>query len=188
LGRLRCDRVTTQEEANTALRRLGEVDESDARLDAAIKTDDGFFATFFVSSWSGHLVRAAALLGLRPNAVTGVSVGLAVLAAVWFSAGTRPALVTGAVLVYLSFVLDCVDGQLARYTRLFSPLGAWLDATFDRVKEYVVYVGLALGYPGEGIWPTAVGVLILQTLRHTVDFSYVGARADAERAGHAWAG
>ncbi|MER7207017.1 CDP-alcohol phosphatidyltransferase family protein [Streptosporangium sp. NPDC000239] len=188
LGRLRCDRVTTQEEANAALRRLSEVDESEARLDAAIKSDDGFFATFFVSSWSGHVVRVAALLGLRPNAVTGVSVGLAVLAAVWFSAGTRPALVTGAVLVYLSFVLDCVDGQLARYTRLFSPFGAWLDATFDRVKEYVVYLGLALGYQGEGIWPLTVGALILQTLRHTVDFSYVGARADAERAGHAWAG
>ncbi|MER7128709.1 CDP-alcohol phosphatidyltransferase family protein [Streptosporangium saharense] len=188
LGRLRCDRVTTQEEADTALRRLGEVDESDARLDAAIKSDDGFFTTFFVSSWSRHVVRVAAMLGLKPNAVTGVSVGLAVLAAVWFSAGTRPALVTGAVLVYLSFVLDCVDGQLARYTRLFSPLGAWLDATFDRVKEYVVYVGLALGYAGEGVWPLAVGVLILQTLRHTVDFSYMGARVDAERAGHAWAG
>ena len=68
------------------------------------------------------------------------------LAAVWFSAGTRPAQVAGAVLLYLSFVLDCVDGQLARYTRAFSPLGAWLDATFDRVKEYVVYVGLAFGY------------------------------------------
>ncbi|MEV7012357.1 CDP-alcohol phosphatidyltransferase family protein [Streptosporangium sp. NPDC051022] len=197
LGRLRCERVATQAEADEAVRRLGEVDEADARLDSAVKTEDGFFATYFVSSWSKHVVKLAARLGLTPNAVTGMSVGLAVLAALWFSAGTRSAQVAGAVLLYLSFVLDCVDGQLARYTRAFSPLGAWLDSTFDRVKEYVVYVGLAVGYvagandPGgapEGIWGLAVGAMILQTLRHMIDFSYAGARTDAERARPAWAG
>ena len=44
-----------------------------------------------------------------------------------------------------AFVFDCVDGQLARYTRQFSTLGAWLDATFDRAKEYTVFAGLAVG-------------------------------------------
>ncbi|WP_271216937.1 CDP-alcohol phosphatidyltransferase family protein [Streptosporangium carneum] len=197
LGRLRCDRVTIQAEADEAVSRLGEVDESRARLDAVVKTDDGFFATYFVSSWSKHVVRLAAMLGLTPNAVTGISVGLAVLAAVWFSDGTRSAQVAGAVLLYLSFVLDCVDGQLARYTRAFSPLGAWLDATFDRVKEYVVYVGLAFGYAAglddsgggpDGIWALAVAAMILQMLRHMIDFSYAGARADTERARRARAG
>ncbi|MEV8633762.1 CDP-alcohol phosphatidyltransferase family protein [Streptosporangium sp. NPDC051023] len=197
LGRLRCDRVATQADADAAVLGLGEVDEARARLDATVKTDDGFFATYFVSSWSKYVVRLAAALGLTPNAVTGISVGLAALAALWFSAGTRPAQIAGAVLLYLSFVLDCVDGQLARYTRAFSPLGAWLDATFDRVKEYIVYVGLAFGYAAgldesgggpDGIWALAVAAMILQVLRHMIDFSYAGARADAERAGQAWAG
>ncbi|WP_433541029.1 CDP-alcohol phosphatidyltransferase family protein [Streptosporangium sandarakinum] len=188
LGRLRCERVAGQEDADAAVRRLNEVDVAHARLDAAVKADDGFFATYGVSSWSGHLVRPAAALGLTPNAVTWFSAGLALLAAAWFSAGTRPALVAGAVLVYLSFVLDCVDGQLARYTRMFSPVGAWLDATFDRAKEYVVYVGLAVGYAAghgavgggpEGIWALAVAAMILQALRHMIDFSYAGSRADA---------
>ncbi|MGW4423652.1 CDP-alcohol phosphatidyltransferase family protein [Streptosporangium sp. NPDC004631] len=191
LGRLRCDRVAGQAEADAAALRLGEVDEARARLHATVKSDDGFFTTHFVSPWSTHLVRAAAWLGLTPNAVTGISVGLALLAAIWFSAGTRPAQIAGAVLLYLSFVLDCVDGQLARYTRAFSPLGAWLDATFDRVKEYVVYVGLAFGYAAglddsgggpDGIWALAVAAMILQVLRHMIDFSYAGARADTDRA------
>ncbi|MEU0516857.1 CDP-alcohol phosphatidyltransferase family protein [Streptosporangium sp. NPDC006007] len=197
LGRLRCDRVTGQAEADAAALRLGEVDEGRARLHATVKSDDGFFTTHFVSPWSTHLVRAAAWLGLTPNAVTGISVGLALLAAIWFSAGTRPAQIAGAVLLYLSFVLDCVDGQLARYTRAFSPLGAWLDATFDRVKEYVVYVGLAFGYAAglddsgggpDGIWALAVAAMILQVLRHMIDFSYAGARADTDRAGRGPAG
>ncbi|GGL09384.1 CDP-alcohol phosphatidyltransferase family protein [Planomonospora parontospora] len=196
-GRLHCDRVAGRIAAEAAVRRLTEVDEDRARLEAAVKDDDGFFTTCFVSSWSPHLVRLAAGLRLTPNAVTGFSVGLAALSAVWFSAGTREARIAGAVLLYLSFVLDCVDGQLARYTRAFSPLGSWLDATFDRVKEYAVYAGLAAGYAAgaaEGtaaaggtagaaavrdIWTLAVAALILQVLRHMVDSAYSGARADA---------
>ncbi|MBB2909671.1 phosphatidylglycerophosphate synthase [Streptosporangium becharense] len=197
LGPLHAGRVTGpagQERADAAVARLAEVDEAAVRLASAVKANDGFFATYGVSSWSGHLVKAAARLHLTPNAVTGMSVGLAALAAVWFATGTRPALVAGAVLLYLSFVLDCVDGQLARYTRAFSPLGAWLDATFDRVKEYVVYVGLAVGYTAglettgggpQGIWALAVAAMILQVLRHMIDFSYAGARADAARVGAA---
>ncbi|MFJ2032332.1 CDP-alcohol phosphatidyltransferase family protein [Streptosporangium sp. NPDC087985] len=190
VGRLRCDRVAGQADADSAMSRLDEVDEDRARLDATVKPDDGFFTTHFVSSWSTHLVKTAADLRLTPNAVTGISVGLAVIAAVSFTAGTREAQITGAVLLYLSFVFDCVDGQLARYTRAFSPLGAWLDATFDRVKEYAVYVGLALGYTAglddsrggpHGIWMLAVAAMILQMLRHTIDFSYAGSRADAVR-------
>jgi phosphatidylglycerophosphate synthase len=200
LGRLHCDRVTGQLGADAAIARLSEIDEDQARLSAAVKSDDGFVATYLVSSWSGHVVRLAAHMGLTPNSVTGLSVGLAGLAAIAFSAGERPAQVAGAVLVYLSFVLDCVDGQLARYTRMFSPLGAWLDATFDRVKEYVVYVGLALGYAGgvergsagpDGVWALAVAAMLVQAIRHMIDFSYAGARADAvgtdpvwERPGH----
>ncbi|RJL30512.1 CDP-alcohol phosphatidyltransferase family protein [Bailinhaonella thermotolerans] len=184
---LHCDRVTDQRDADDAIARLSEVDEKAVRLDSAVKGDDGWFTTYFVSSWSKYVVLLAARLGLTPNAVTGISVGLAVLAAVWFGAGTRAGLIAGAVLVYLSFVLDCVDGQLARYTRRFSPMGAWLDATFDRVKEYVAYVGLAVGFtvahPGaDWIWPMAVGALMLQTTRHMIDFSYAGAQADAVQA------
>ncbi|GAA4570805.1 hypothetical protein GCM10023193_58150 [Planotetraspora kaengkrachanensis] len=187
IGPLHCERVAGQIAADDAVQRLAEVDEQAARLDAAVKTGDGFFATYCVSSWSRHLVRPAARLSLTPNAVTGISIGLAAIAALWFSEGQRVAMLIGALALYLSFVLDCVDGQLARYTRTFSPLGNWLDAISDRVKEYVVYAALAVGYAAapegpRGIWAMAVAVMILQTIRHLVDFSYAGSVADAARA------
>ncbi|WP_214408716.1 CDP-alcohol phosphatidyltransferase family protein [Sphaerisporangium fuscum] len=195
VGRLHCGRVASRSAAQAAIAGLAEVDEHHARLRAAVKSEDGFVATFLVSSWSGHLVRLAARLGLTPNAVTGLSVGLAGLAAVAFSAGERRAQVAGAALLFLSFVLDCVDGQLARYTRTFSPLGAWLDATFDRVKEYVAYAGLAIGYAADvgggvlgpgGVWGLAVTAMLVQAIRHMIDFSYAGARADAEGLDPIW--
>ncbi len=85
------------------------------------------------------------------------------------------------VLLIASFVLDCVDGQIARYSLQYSTLGAWLDATFDRAKEYAYYAGLALGAArgGDDVWALALGAMVLQTCRHVVDFSFNEANHDA---------
>ena len=88
--------------------------------------------------------------------MTTVSMVIGVLAAVGFALATRATMVAGAVLLQVAFTIDCVDGQLARYTRTFSKLGAWLDSVFDRGKEYVVFAG-----PGDrrdaGLRPGRVG-------------------------------
>jgi phosphatidylglycerophosphate synthase len=158
-------------------------DEDAARLRAAVKADDGFFTTFFVSSYSPHVVRAAARLGLSPNQVTVASMGVGALAAAAFATGERWGLIAGAVLLQVAFLLDCVDGQLARYTRQFSALGAWLDSVFDRTKEYLVYAGLAIGAArtGDTVWVLAAAAMGLQTARHAMDFSFSGTN-DTEQA------
>jgi phosphatidylglycerophosphate synthase len=186
LGPLHADRVTGQNAADSAVTRLADVDEAKVRLDTSVKEDDGFFATFLVSSWSRYLVKPAVRLKLTPNTVTGISAGLALLSAVWFSAGTPLGRLSGALLLYLSFALDCLDGQLARYTRSFSPLGAWADGMSDRFKEYAVYVGLAFGFGGYDIWYLAVAAMILQVVRHAIDYTYAGAVTDAARIGAMW--
>lgn len=151
-------------------------DEERARLDAAVKSEDGFFTTFFVSPYSKYIARWAAQRGATPNQVTVVSLFLGLAAAAAFALGTRAGLVVGAVLLQVSFTADVVDGQLARYTRQFSELGAWLDATFDRVKEYAVFAGLAAGGAragAGGMWVLAGAALALQVVRHTTLFSFV---------------
>jgi phosphatidylglycerophosphate synthase len=151
------------------------VDEDRAELRLSVKERDDFFTTFFVSTWSPYVTKASARLGLGPTAVTMVSVAFAVAAAVLFGVGGRPALVAGAVLLYLGFVLDCVDGQLARYTRHFSAWGGWLDTMADRAKEYVVYAGLGYGATQAGFrygWALAIAAMTLQTVRHMTDTWY----------------
>jgi phosphatidylglycerophosphate synthase len=121
-----------------------------------------------VTKWSARL-------GLTPSGVTAISVLFAVAAALAFWQASRPAMIAGAVLLYLGFVLDCVDGQLARYTRRFSPFGGWLDTMADRAKEYAVYAGLAAGAERMGLpyaWPLAITAIVLQTVRHMTDTWY----------------
>jgi hypothetical protein len=158
--------------------RLERSDEDRLLLDSAVKSSDGFFTTFFVSPYSKFIARWAARRGLTPNQVTTASMLIGAAAAGAFAVGERWGLVAGAVLVHLAFVTDCVDGQLARYTRSFSRLGAWLDSVFDRAKEYLVMAGLAIGSSrmGDPVWLLACAAIGLQTIRHTSDFAYMATR------------
>jgi len=166
---------------NEARQAVAEVDDEAVRLKSAVKSRDGFFTTYFISPYSRYIARWCARRGLTPNQVTTASLITALIAAACAATGTRGGFIAAGVLLIASFVLDCTDGQLARYSLQYSTLGAWLDATFDRAKEYAYYAGLALGAArgGDDVWALALGAMILQTCRHVVDFSFNEANHDA---------
>ncbi|MFF4781173.1 MULTISPECIES: DUF5941 domain-containing protein [Streptomyces] len=166
---------------NEARQAVAEVDDEAVRLKSAVKSRDGFFTTYFISPYSRYIARWCARRGLTPNQVTTASLITALIAAACAATGTRGGFIAAGVLLIASFVLDCTDGQLARYSLQYSTLGAWLDATFDRAKEYAYYAGLALGAArgGDDVWALALGAMVLQTCRHVVDFSFNEANHDA---------
>ncbi|WP_371668049.1 CDP-alcohol phosphatidyltransferase family protein [Streptomyces sp. NBC_00289] len=166
---------------NEARQAVADVDDEAVRLKSAVKARDGFFTTYCISPYSRYIARWCARRGLTPNQVTTASLLTALIAAGCAATGTRAGFVAAGVLLIASFVLDCTDGQLARYSLQYSTLGAWLDATFDRAKEYAYYAGLALGAArgGDDVWALALGAMILQTCRHVVDFSFNEANHDA---------
>ncbi|WP_055597954.1 DUF5941 domain-containing protein [Streptomyces hirsutus] len=169
---------------NEARQAVAAVDDEAVRLKSAVKARDGFFTTYCISPYSRYLARWCARRGLTPNQVTTASLFTALIAAACAATGTRAGFVAAGVLLLASFVLDCTDGQLARYSLQYSTLGAWLDATFDRAKEYAYYAGLALGAArgGDDVWALALGAMVLQTCRHVVDFSFNEANADSTAA------
>ncbi|MFE4578972.1 DUF5941 domain-containing protein [Streptomyces chartreusis] len=166
---------------NEARQAVASVDDEAVRLKSAVKARDGFFTTYCISPYSRYIARWCARRGLTPNQVTTASLITALIAAGCAATGTRPGFVAAGLLLIFSFVLDCTDGQLARYSLQYSTLGAWLDATFDRAKEYAYYAGLALGAArgGDDVWALALGAMVLQTCRHVVDFSFNEANHDA---------
>ncbi|MET8687018.1 DUF5941 domain-containing protein [Streptomyces sp. NPDC004732] len=167
---------------NEARQAVAAVDDEAVRLRTAVKSRDGFFTTYCISPYSRYIARWCARRGLTPNQVTTASLLTALIAAGCAATGTRAGFVAAGFLLLFSFVLDCTDGQLARYSLQYSTLGAWLDATFDRAKEYAYYAGLALGAAnanGDDVWALALGAMVLQTCRHVVDFSFNEANHDA---------
>ncbi|MEI7742677.1 MAG: CDP-alcohol phosphatidyltransferase family protein [Chloroflexota bacterium] len=86
--------------------------------------------------------RAIARTGLSPNALTVIGFLIACTAAV--AAGMQLWLLA-AFLVVFGGIFDMFDGMVARATGKVSKAGAFLDSTFDRWGEGVVYVGLTVG-------------------------------------------
>jgi phosphatidylglycerophosphate synthase len=156
------------------------------RLKLANRANDGFFSVFFLRRVSKLLTWAAVKVGATPNQVTIASFAIGLYAAFLFAQGDTWSLVGGAILLQVSIIVDCVDGEIARYTRKFSELGAWLDAITDRVKEYAVFLGLAYGafiHNGQNLWVPAAVLMAIQTFRHLSDYNFsqvVKARAAEE--------
>lgn len=88
-------------------------------------------------------------LGLTPNALTLIGFAGTCLAAA--AAALQWWLLAG-VLVLAFGIFDLFDGTLARATGKASKLGAFLDSTFDRAGEAIVFLGIAWGWLAMG-WP-----------------------------------
>ena len=154
------------------------------RLRGASRGGDGFFSTFAVRPLSRRLTGFGLAHGWTPNVVTVTSLLMGVLAAALAAVDTRPTWALAAVLLLLALVVDCVDGEIARFTRRFSALGAWLDAVGDRVKEYALLTAVAWVSVrrGEPLWLLACVALALVTVRHLEDYAYAD-RGRGSRAG-----
>ena len=145
----------------------------------ANRVDDGFYSTFVVRKASKPLTRLALRLDMSPNVITMLSFLIGIAAAASFASGQWAWIAAGAVLLQVSLIVDCVDGEVARATRRFTALGAWLDASTDRVKEFAAYAGLAIGATrmdltvlGVDVWWVAIALIVLQTTRHVWDYDF----------------
>jgi phosphatidylglycerophosphate synthase len=97
--------------------------------------------------WNKYVARPAAAVLLvplersriTPNQVTFASLAVfAAAAAVMIAMPGHAGLLAAVVLIELSYVLDCVDGQLARLRGTSTPVGAHLDFLMDELKAFLL--------------------------------------------------
>lgn len=117
--------------------------------------------------------------GLSANFWTGVGLAISIAAGIAYAS---PAFITGVdlylaaviggVLLLISGFFDIVDGSVARVTKQASKKGAFLDSTFDKISEVVIFAGIAFG----GL---ADPFLCLLALGISILVSYTRARAES---------
>lgn len=115
-----------------------------------------------------HVTRLLIATPLSANAVTALMIPAGLLAALALSfPGVLPA-VGAALLIQLQLLLDCCDGEVARWRRTFSPKGPYLDALAHYSTEAALPAALGVradgGWESVGGWTAlglAVSVLIL---------------------------
>ena len=125
-----------------------------------------------VEPYAANLAR----VGLTPNALTLIGFGISVVAAVL--GGLQLWLACGLVATF-GAAFDMFDGAVARATGTASPFGAFLDSTFDRWGEGIVYTGLATGAAVAGQSVTVLLAALAMGAAFMVSYS----RAKAESLG-----
>jgi phosphatidylglycerophosphate synthase len=107
------------------------------------KGRDAWWTVWLVDPLASRLVwLVAPWRWVTPNRITVGAFVLGAGAAACFWQQSYWWLFAGAVLFHLSFVLDCMDGKIARLNGTGSVFGAWLDYVFDRLRVLVCTVGL----------------------------------------------
>ncbi len=169
-----CERADSVAELTDLQEKVLDQDELEVRTKRALRADDGFYSTFVLRKLSRKVAMYSVKRGWTPNQITVASLILALVVAGFFATGWWPLMVVGAIGVQVSIIIDCADGEVARYTGVSSQFGAWLDAATDRIKEYALYAGLVFGasHHGVNLWPLAMGLMILQTVRHMSDYNF----------------
>jgi len=145
-------------------------------LRRAARSNDGLFSTVAVRPISRQASSLVARTDISPNFVTAASLILGICAAGFFATAQFWANLAGIIVMYLSLLLDCVDGEVARLTERSSTFGAWFDGFTDRIKEHLLIIGLAIGAArsGEPVWLVASLAILAITIRHLAHFAFVG--------------
>lgn len=142
---------------------------------SVIKPDDGFLAYYFSAQLANLLVRVLRHTPVTPNMLTFTSLVLGVVTAYLYSRGDWKSLIIGAILHHLSFILDCGDGQLARVKGLKSQMGHWFDYHSDKIKDFLLLLGLAWGVYAQTGWAwilvLAFVTIALQFLRNITELN-----------------
>ena len=80
---------------------------------------------------------------LNPSRLTTLSFISALLGAAYILPFSYQNFVAAAILIQLSHVLDCMDGQMARYRGISSPAGSFYDKIADFIKIFLFFAAVS---------------------------------------------
>ena len=112
---------------------------------------------------SPYATRALLRTRVSPNAVTWLMMVVGIAAAGVLTLPGLEAAVGAFLLIQLQLLLDCVDGEMARWLDKRSPVGVYLDQIAHHLTETALLI--ALGVRADGGWDsvdewTTVGLLV----------------------------
>jgi len=111
---------------------------------------------------SPYITRVFLRFGFSANAVTGVMIFIGWAAAASLLIPGLPGGFLAAVLGQLQMLIDCTDGEVARWNRSQSPTGVFLDKIAHYTTE--AFIAIALGFRAAGNFDTSSGWVLIGAL------------------------
>lgn len=108
------------------------------------KPTDGIYSNFN-RKLSRPFVRFLTHTRATPNMVTLAGLLVAILSAFLYARGSYASYIAGAILFFISGLIDEMDGMLARLKFLESTFGTWFEGFVDNVTYLLLFAGMTAG-------------------------------------------
>ncbi len=138
-----------------------------------VSDSDGLVDRGFNRPVGRWLSKALVETPVTPNQVSVAATLMGLISALMFSVCGWWVTVGAAIVLQLSAIVDCVDGDLARAKCRESNLGKWLDIVGDQVVHLAVFLGLGLGLWRSGMGQSVVVLGVIAALGVVVSFLVV---------------
>lgn len=123
------------------------------------------------------IAKGLSKIGVTPNIATIlmlISALLSFISLVFFSN-----LLIFAICLFITGMLDGVDGAIARLTNKSTKLGGFFDSIMDRFSEFFIFLGLFIFYWDQLLWNLInMRIIIFISFLATIMISYSRARAE----------
>ena len=126
----------------------------------------GVSANFWTTISLATSIAAGAVYAIASSSTT-IGMEVSTIRFSWLYAS-----VIGGILLLISGFFDVIDGSVARATKQTSKKGAFLDSSFDKISEAILFIGIAAGN-------LANPILCMIALSLSILVSYVRARAES---------
>jgi CDP-diacylglycerol--glycerol-3-phosphate 3-phosphatidyltransferase len=114
-------------------------------------------------------------IGLTPNGLTLIGFAITTVGAILTG---MQAWVIGGIVVFVGGVFDMFDGTLARATGKASKFGAFMDSTFDKLGEILVFIGCIAALTNSNVGSIPV-LVAAGAMGASIMVSYTRAKSDA---------
>jgi len=109
------------------------------------KERENFVAKITYRPISEPIAMLLSKTNITPNQVSFMSVVSSIVAGIFFSLGEWLYLVIGYIFLQLTYLLDHVDGNLARYTGRSDEFGKWVDEITNKPCKFFLVLGVSIG-------------------------------------------
>ncbi len=114
------------------------------KISAEWKRHPSSWYHIFIRKFSIYFTWIFLRVGINATQVTALWGILGIIACIFLAYGNYHNSVIGGLLLQLGFILDHVDGEIARYKKTFSPKGVLLDTTVEQILYPLVFISIAI--------------------------------------------
>ena len=126
------------------------------------------------------IAKGLSKIGVSPNFATIIMFAFAISSVIFLLFMPRPLnLVIFAILIFITGIMDGVDGAIARLTDKSTQFGGFFDSVMDRLSEFVIFFGLLIYCWNQKLWTLIdVKLIVLTSFLATLMISYMRSRAE----------